>query len=232
MKLTQWNKLDHLIESEPFKDNIMTIEQIHGFLCSMASNPLEVSTQTWLAVIFGGDKTLMAHESAPEINALVIAMYHEIQQALDGDSEVLPLIVAGGKPVPYNEASNEQLASWCAGYMAGVSTNQQSWLSSGHNDIYDLLTPVSAFAQFFDDHQPEDHNESAISPEVIREQYLPLLATAITTIYHFWRQHQHCNHHHSHTPHPETFRHEKPKTGRNDPCLCGSGKKFKKCCGA
>jgi uncharacterized protein YecA (UPF0149 family) len=23
-----------------------------------------------------------------------------------------------------------------------------------------------------------------------------------------------------------------PKVGRNDPCLCGSGKKFKKCCGA
>lgn len=25
---------------------------------------------------------------------------------------------------------------------------------------------------------------------------------------------------------------EAPKTGRNDPCSCGSGKKFKKCCGA
>jgi SEC-C motif domain protein len=24
---------------------------------------------------------------------------------------------------------------------------------------------------------------------------------------------------------------EEPKTGRNDPCVCGSGKKFKKCCG-
>ena len=24
---------------------------------------------------------------------------------------------------------------------------------------------------------------------------------------------------------------EEPKTGRNDPCLCGSGKKFKRCCG-
>jgi uncharacterized protein YchJ len=23
-----------------------------------------------------------------------------------------------------------------------------------------------------------------------------------------------------------------PKTGRNDPCPCGSGRKFKKCCGA
>jgi SEC-C motif-containing protein len=29
-----------------------------------------------------------------------------------------------------------------------------------------------------------------------------------------------------------TVRREAPKVGRNDPCPCGSGKKFKKCCGA
>ena len=29
-----------------------------------------------------------------------------------------------------------------------------------------------------------------------------------------------------------TYRRENPKVGRNDPCPCGSGKKFKKCCGA
>ena len=29
----------------------------------------------------------------------------------------------------------------------------------------------------------------------------------------------------------ETFRREAPKVGRNEPCPCGSGKKFKKCCG-
>ena len=28
-----------------------------------------------------------------------------------------------------------------------------------------------------------------------------------------------------------TIRHESPRVGRNDPCPCGSGKKFKKCCG-
>ncbi len=28
-----------------------------------------------------------------------------------------------------------------------------------------------------------------------------------------------------------TVRHESPKVGRNDPCPCGSGKKYKKCCG-
>jgi preprotein translocase subunit SecA len=28
-----------------------------------------------------------------------------------------------------------------------------------------------------------------------------------------------------------TFKREEPKVGRNDPCTCGSGKKYKKCCG-
>ncbi len=27
------------------------------------------------------------------------------------------------------------------------------------------------------------------------------------------------------------MRHTAPKTGRNDPCVCGSGKKYKRCCG-
>ncbi|MCP4994806.1 MAG: hypothetical protein GY934_13645 [Gammaproteobacteria bacterium] len=30
---------------------------------------------------------------------------------------------------------------------------------------------------------------------------------------------------------PETHVNEQPKVGRNDPCPCGSGKKYKKCCG-
>jgi preprotein translocase subunit SecA len=28
---------------------------------------------------------------------------------------------------------------------------------------------------------------------------------------------------------PETFRRDRPKIGRNDPCWCGSGQKYKKC---
>ncbi|MGP8154454.1 MAG: preprotein translocase subunit SecA [Smithella sp.] len=33
-------------------------------------------------------------------------------------------------------------------------------------------------------------------------------------------------------PVAKTIKHEGAKTGRNDPCPCGSGKKYKKCCGA
>ncbi len=34
------------------------------------------------------------------------------------------------------------------------------------------------------------------------------------------------------TPANKTVKHEGEKVGRNDPCPCGSGKKYKKCCGA
>ncbi len=32
-------------------------------------------------------------------------------------------------------------------------------------------------------------------------------------------------------PRGVTYRRDQPKVGRNDPCPCGSGKKYKKCCG-
>jgi len=42
--------------------------------------------------------------------------------------------------------------------------------------------------------------------------------------------HHHTHHHHDHGA--PTLRRAAPKVGRNDPCPCGSGKKYKKCCGA
>ena len=42
--------------------------------------------------------------------------------------------------------------------------------------------------------------------------------------------HHHHHHHHDHGGH--TVRREGPKVGRNDPCPCGSGKKYKKCHGS
>jgi preprotein translocase subunit SecA len=44
-----------------------------------------------------------------------------------------------------------------------------------------------------------------------------------------------CNHDHEHDHEHGAavpYRRESPKPGRNDPCFCGSGKKYKKCHGA
>lgn len=39
-----------------------------------------------------------------------------------------------------------------------------------------------------------------------------------------------CNHGHNHEVLKPIVR-DAPKVGRNDPCICGSQKKYKKCCG-
>ena len=39
-----------------------------------------------------------------------------------------------------------------------------------------------------------------------------------------------CNHHHHHHDMLKPILRDTPKIGRNDPCVCGSGKKYKKCC--
>ncbi len=40
-----------------------------------------------------------------------------------------------------------------------------------------------------------------------------------------------CDHHDDdHTHEGGTYLRSTPKLGRNDPCVCGSGKKYKKCC--
>lgn len=44
-----------------------------------------------------------------------------------------------------------------------------------------------------------------------------------------------CNHDHDHDHGDRAaapYRRETPKLGRNDPCFCGSGRKFKRCHGA
>lgn len=40
------------------------------------------------------------------------------------------------------------------------------------------------------------------------------------------------DHDHAHHHKPAPYVRSEPKVGRNDPCVCGSSKKFKKCCGA
>ena len=67
-------------------------------------------------------------------------------------------------------------------------------------------------------------------PEMQVDQQEDLQMTLIQSMYalrQWWR-----NYHRDALPASLPFEREAPKVGRNDPCPCGSGKKYKKCCGA
>ena len=77
-----------------------------------------------------------------------------------------------------------------------------------------LMSPIVLFAIGFNPDYPEVQIDE-------QDDLLTLLSLCIYTIRDFWKRHQHA----------PALR-EASKVGRNDPCPCGSGKKYKKCCGA
>ena len=75
------------------------------------------------------------------------------------------------------------------------------------------------------DEDPEMRPEP-INPEK-REEVIVHMAAGLVTAYRYFREHrQRIPSAATSTPRQRT-----PKVGRNDPCPCGSGKKYKRCCG-
>ena len=71
--------------------------------------------------------------------------------------------------------------------------------------------------------KPEVGRNAAVEErEQIASECEDDLPQAVTDIYRFWLAKRGT----------QTIRRDEPKVGRNDPCPCGSGKKYKQCCGA
>ena len=89
------------------------------------------------------------------------------------------------------------------------------------------LIPIFALAT---EHHPDPKMrpyKEPISAE-LREKLIVGAAAGVTGIYpHFKEQQTNENQLYGDTT---TYRRVMPKIGRNDPCRCGSGKKFKLCC--
>ena len=104
---------------------------------------------------------------------------------------------------------DEDMAPWAEGYLAGVDLAEPSWEESTDADDLDaMLFPFLVLTGEVD--------EKEMLPEV-REG----LATHLLDIREHWFE----------KSIPPTVKREGPKVGRNDPCPCGSGKKYKNCHG-
>ena len=108
---------------------------------------------------------------------------------------------------------------WCTGFMKGVALYPASAVTIP--DVNEMLAPIRQFAgpDGWDDFEGKGHREIRALQERI--------APAARAIHAYWLERR--------TPldaKAGTYVRPAPKVGRNDPCPCGSGKKFKRCCGA
>jgi len=105
---------------------------------------------------------------------------------------------------------------------------QGDWASLLSDDEYaGSLIPIPALAH---EHNPDPEMRSYNEPisTEMRERLIVGATVGVRAIYNYFEGERVLRARRGGLP--ATFRRDAPKVGRNEPCPCGSGKKFKHCC--
>lgn len=201
------------------------MSDLDGFLTGIAIGPGFVPPSDWLPLIFGGEAPEFADkEEAQAILGAIMARYNEILYH-----------VADDKFAPILRADRDGMliaADWAEGFLQAIMLRADAWerLFKSKRDGQ-LLFPILALCG-------DENGESllGIPPEdddpLMKEmaEFIPACVTAIAA---YWRARgpKQVSMHLTSGTTPQLDRPPSTKVGRNRPCPCGSGKKFKKCCG-
>ncbi len=208
------DRLETLLRSATFHGEAMPLDALQGLFFAVASAPDLILPSHWIPVALGERPTYENQREATEVLDLLMRFYNQCVSAVAAEDFTLLLYRA--------EAGGDDFATWCGGYLDGVELSEPDWYEVGDPDeIDELLFPFVVLAG-----ELPASERRAFRPAEWRELVKSCeesIGTAIVEIRDYWSAVRNR---------PVTVRRDVPKTGRNDPCPCGSGKKFKQCCGA
>lgn len=110
------------------QDDALTWVETHGLLCALACGPQPAS----------GWQALVSEEDLPDgIADALEALRQRLHSRLGlGESLTLPCRLD-----PYEDNEGRDLASWCTGFMAGVTAMEESWHEGGDERLVEKLLP-------------------------------------------------------------------------------------------
>jgi uncharacterized protein len=152
---------------------------------------------------------------------LVIRHRDSIAHTLRSGEVFLPLLLE-------DEHGTSLGNDWATGFMRGMELRRAQWARlSKDEENGGSLVPILALAH---EHDLDPKMRPYAEPPTgkAREDLIVSVAAGVMRIYRYFEP-QRSTHA---TDESTTYRRAAPKVGRNDPCPCGSGKKFKQCCGA
>jgi uncharacterized protein len=208
------DRLEALLDSETLRGEAMPLDALQGLFFAIAIGPEPVATADWMSVALGENPEFASAEDKSEAIELLMNFQRHAAAAIAQDG--FEFILYG----PDDGARD--YATWCGGFLDGVELSPVDWNERGNPDEVDeLLYPFIVLAGEL----PAKERRAFRADEWAQlvKGCEDGLADAIVDIREYWAALR--------TP-PQTVRRVTPKTGRNDPCPCGSGKKFKQCCGA
>ncbi len=223
------DELERFLMSDFTSDETLMLDGLDGYLTAIAVGPTTLRPSEWLPGIWGstpGDAPAFeTSEQAQRIFELIMRHYNGIIWSLQNSpDEFQPLIgtmTYAGDAHEYPDAEG-----WAMGFMQGVALAHPHWeplLDDAQGEHW--LRPLHLLGA----EEVSADDEALTRLPAQRETLAAQIPSSIAAIYRFWLPYRDAVHERQLAT---TIRRNSPKIGRNDPCPCGSGKKFKKCCDA
>jgi uncharacterized protein len=226
-------RLEALLESAD-PEQSMVVEELDGFFAALACSPEPVPQQEWLGVVLG-------RPQPPDEDLLKLLERHRLAVAgmlYDG---------SGYAPVlSYDEDGVASGNAWAIGFVRGMALRPDAWSAlEGDDEHADALDPVMRLVAEAeagldgdgDEDDEDDDDDGSANGDLPgpsdpiaddeREEVLHAMFDGVQDVYDFFRDERERR-----LAPAGPIRREAGKVGRNDPCSCGSGRKFKACCGA
>jgi uncharacterized protein len=199
----------------------MSPMELDGYLTGIIVSPDLLLPSRWFDRIWGeNEPTFDDLDQMQTVIAAVMDHYNAIIAALDAGfkqievkktADYRPLyLAASGKP------NHDVVRTWVRGFGKAMALAPERWSSLAEDErLQPLLTPFIGFLDVADpDFEPADNIDELLDEAA---SAIPRATIILRKIAQF-------------STAPAASR--RSKIGRNDPCPCGSGLKYKRCCGA
>lgn len=216
---SRFRRLDEILADLPIEDPLLLTE-LDGYLTGIAVCPEAIEPAQWLPPIWGG----LEGEGAPFEDPLDVQLFADMVQARY--AEILRDL-AREKPQPIydvDERNGEVLwEEWLGGFDMAMQLRPHAWAAAAAGDDQQIVRSLSHISTLIGIASDET---TLTSLEInalcdVADRSLPAHVAMLYRL--FWPK----------AAAPAVLGNDRQgKVGRNDPCPCGSGKKYKRCCGA
>jgi uncharacterized protein len=216
-------ELDHLSAVlKGFGKCSMNLEQLDGFLAALICGSELVPPSQYLPLICGEKPAFEDTSSAQDFLSLIMRHWNAIAVTLNAGDAYLPLLLEDEHGIAHGN-------DWANGFMRGMEFGKDDWMRLlDDEDHGGSLLAIFALAN---EHNPDPEMRPYKTPITADHRETLIAAAAAGTMQiclYFKTQRSIANDPMGDIP---DFLRKMPKIGRNDPCPCGSSKKFKQCCG-
>ncbi|HRI18332.1 MAG TPA: UPF0149 family protein [Burkholderiaceae bacterium] len=239
----EFRELDELLAAAPAPLAPMDVVMLDGFLCGLIVQPERIAPERWLPWALDAQGRAFAADPAwsdyPRARTLMLRRHAALMRAIEGEQGWFdPFILEPEEAHPdadQTPAQDEEDAALAA--LGPISRPLAPWVAGFHfacstfDGLFEQDEPAIAttLARLWRHLPIEDDAERELVALMDREAPLASLdeaigdlAGAVVELADLTRDARYR---------VDTVRRETPKVGRNDPCPCGSGRKFKACHG-